>query len=276
MRLEFNTANAQPSPFRLLLLSDFGVGKTYMIGYLDKRLKEITGRGIKLFDFDIGWQTLKTASFALDATSYLINLEKQGEAFEEFDEDFHKYLANPGPYSGFAIDSLSSLQTAAMDYVFSINKINRRLNLANENDYGVLVTTMQQILPQILQISRHSIFVMTAQTREKTNLTTGANETLPAITGRSLPSQIGAWFNEVWCLKAEGYRGDVQRMAQTAAGGSVNCKTQIANMPFELPALEAIDRALEAYQIPLQRNPELMESHADNMDNVEVDRPLTI
>jgi hypothetical protein len=250
MRLTFNTLSGKVTPFRLLLMSDFGVGKTYTIGYISKKLQELVGgKGIKLFDFGVGWQTLKTAGFSVDTTTYLINPERKGEAFEEFDADFHTYLTNPGDYAGFAIDELTAFQACAMDYVFSINKIQRRLNLANENDYGVLVTTMAQLLPQILQISRNRVFIMATHTRERTNVFSGVTEILPAISGRSLPSQIGGWFTEAWMLRAEGYRGDVKRMAQTAAGNQANCKTQTADMPFDLPVLEAVDKIIEAYGV---------------------------
>ncbi len=264
-RMEFNTTNAPIVPLRLLFIGPFGVGKTYAIGYLSKRLTELTGKGIKLFDFDLGWQTLKSAGFSLDTTSYLVNPEKKGEAFEEFDHDFHEYLAEPGKYGGFGIDNLTTFQSCGMDYVFSINKIQRRLGiLANENDYGVLVTTLTQVLPQILQISRHSVFVMTAHTRMMESKDTGEVRILPAISGRSLPSQIGGWFNEVWFFKAEGYRGDVQRLVQTASGNQVDCKSQIAGMPFELPVLVAIEKALMAYglnQNPSEETLKLLEPH---------------
>lgn len=264
-RLNFNTLEAPVVPLRILLIGPFGVGKTYLVGYLSKRLQELTGKGIKLFDFDLGWQTLKSAGFSLDVTSYLVNPERKGEAFEEFESDFHEYLANPGNYSGFGIDNLTTFQGCGMDYVFSINQISRRLGiLANENDYGVLVTTLTQVLPQILQISRHSVFIMTAHTRMMENKDTGEVKIMPAISGRSLPSQIGGWFNEVWFLKAEGYRGDVQRVAQTASGNQVDCKSQIAGMPYELPVLIAVEKALIAYGInqqPTQETLDLLAPH---------------
>lgn len=264
-RIEFNSLEAPVVPLRLLFMGPFGVGKTYAIGYLSHRLVELTGKGLKLFDFDLGWQTLKSSGFSVDITSYLVNPNKKGEAFEEFDTDFHAYLADPGAYGGFGIDNLTTFQACGMDYVFSINKITRRLGiLANENDYGVLVTTLTQVLPQILQISRHSVFVMTAHTRMMENKDTGEVKIMPAISGRSLPSQLGGWFNEVWFMKAEGYRNEVQRLAQTMSGNQVDCKSQITGMPFELPILVAIEKALIAYGInrnPSEETLKLLEPH---------------
>jgi len=258
-RMEWTTSSAPVAPLRILLMGPYGIGKTYLIGYFNKRLQELTGKGIKDFDFDLGWPTLKNAGFNVDGISYVIDPDNMGSAFDEFDIDFHQYLNDPHGYGGFAIDSLTTLQACTMDYVFRENvrvggeSINRRrvgrTQLATENDYGALVVIMGQLLPQILQISRHSIFIMTAHTRMMEDKASGEMKIMPAISGRSLPSQIGGWFNEVWYLRAEGYRGDVTRLAQTASGGQVDCKTQIAGMPYDLPVLTAAEKALVAYGI---------------------------
>jgi hypothetical protein len=251
--MTFNTLESPIVPLRILLMSPYGGGKTYLIGYLSKRLQELTGKTMKLFDFDIGWQTLKSNNFNLDVISYLVDPENMGEAFNEFDDDFHQYLSDPGKYGGFAIDSLTTLQACAMDYVLTENKVKRRaagrFQMTDKNDFGVLVTMLMQILPQILKISSHSVFIMTAHTRLMEDAMTGEKKILPAISGKALPSQVGSWFNECWYLSAEGYRGDVKRIAQTASGGQVDCKSQIADMPYEIPVIAAIEKALIAYGI---------------------------
>jgi hypothetical protein len=255
-RMSFNTGdleNAPLAPLRILLMSPYGGGKTHLVGYISKRLEELTGKSIKLFDFDLGWQTLKSQGFKMDVTSYLIEPNSPGEAFDEFDFDFHAYLQDPGKYGGFAVDSLSTLQGCAMDFVMKENKVSRRavgkFQMTNENDFGALITMLMQVLPQILKISSHSIFVMTAHTRIMEDKATGENKMRPAISGKALPSQIGGWFTECWFLKSEGYRGDVQRLAQTMSDSLVDCKTQIANMPFDINAIAAVEMALIAYGI---------------------------
>lgn len=269
-RIVFNSLEAPIVPLRLLFMGPFGSGKTWAIGYLNKRIRELRGnKGIKLFDFDLGWQTLKSCKFDLDITSYVIERGHEGKAFEEFEEDFLNYLENPAEYGGFGIDNLTTFQVCGMDYVFSINKIKRRLDiLANENDYGVLVTTLTQVLPQILQISRHSVFVMTSHTRMKDDKDTGLQRIMPAITGRSLPSQLGGWFNEVWYFKVEGFRGDVKRLVQTSSGDQVDCKSQIAGMPYDLPVDVAIEKALTEYGLnpnPTQETLELLKPYFPEM-----------
>jgi hypothetical protein len=262
-RLTFNTMETPSVPLRILLMSPYGGGKTHLIGYISKRLEELTGKTIKLFDFDIGWQTLKSQNFNLDVISYLVDPSNMGSAFEEFDDDFHQYLNDPGKYGGFGVDSLTTLQACAMDYVLKENKVKRRaagkFQMTDKNDFGVLVTMLMQILPQILKISSHSIFVMTAHTRLMEDDMTGEKKILPAISGKALPSQIGGWFNEVWFLHSEGYRGDVKRLAQTMSGGQVDCKTQIANMPFELPVIVAVEKALISYGINQNPTAELLQ-----------------
>jgi hypothetical protein len=266
MRVTFSSQEAPIMPFRLMLQSDFGVGKTWLIGYIDNKLKELTGRGLLYFDFDLGWQTHRSAVgedrkplFNVSTISYLMEPGKLGVAFEEFDEDFHKYtrLEYLKQYSGFAIDSLTSLQACAMDYVFSENKIKRRMNMANENDYGVLVNVMTQLMPQILEIGRYAAFILATHTRERTNKDTGQTSILPAVTGKSLPSQIGGWFNEVWYLRPEGYGAQINNIAQTRAGNSVSCKTQTADMPYELSATAAVDKIMEAYKLKDLKVPEV-------------------
>jgi hypothetical protein len=252
-RIQFNTLEAPSIPLRVLLMSPYGGGKTYLIGYLSSRLEQITGKGMRLFDFDLGWQTLKSNGFKLDATSYVVDPNDMGKTWDEFDEDFHVYLDDPGKYSGFAIDSLSTLQGCAMDYVLKENKVKRRtagrFQMTDKNDFGVLVTMLMQVLPQILRISSHSVFLMTAHTRLTTDEKSGLTKMLPAISGKALPSQIGGWFNEVYYLKTEGYRENVERLAQVMSDGQVDCKTQMANMPFELPVMAAIEKILIDYSI---------------------------
>jgi hypothetical protein len=264
MRIEFNTLDLDVRvPLRFLFMSPFGGGKTWLTGYVAKRLMELTGKGMKGFDFDLGWQTLKSAGIPVDLISYVLEPGSHGVAWDEFEVDFHNYLRDPGKYGGFFIDSLTTLQGCAMDYVFRENKISRRsvgkFQLTNENDFGALVTMLMQVLPQILKISSHSVFVMTAHTRFIEDKVQGGTKMRPAVSGQALPSQIGGWFNEVWYLKAEGYRDDVVRLAQTMSDSTVDCKTQIAGMPFELSSIVAVEAALIAYGINKEPTTETLE-----------------
>jgi hypothetical protein len=263
MRFEFNTLESdRVVPLRILLMSPFGGGKTHLLGYIAKRLYELTGKGMKGFDFDLGWQTLKSNNFSMDLISYVLEPGNFGATWDEFDVDFHKYLADPGNYGGFSIDSLTTLQGCAMDYVFRENKIKRRevgrFQLTNENDFGALVLVLMQVLPQILKISSHSIFVMTAHTRYIDDKISGGVKMRPAVSGQALPAQLGGWFTECWYLKAEGYRDDVKRLAQTMSDSTVDCKTQIGGMPFELSSIAAVEAALVAYGINKNPSPEIL------------------
>jgi hypothetical protein len=254
MRFEFNTLdNTVHVPTRLLLMSPYGGGKTWLTGYIAKRMQEMTGKLMKGFDFDLGWQTLKSNNFSVDLLSYVLEPGSFGVAWDEFDTDFHRYLSDPGEYCGFIIDSLTTLQGCAMDYVFRENDIKRRkvgkFQLTNENDFGALVTMLMQVLPQILKISSRSLFIMTAHTRLIEDKVSGGVRMAPAVSGRALPSQLGGWFNEVWYLKAEGYRDDVVRTAQTMSDSTVDCKTQIGGMPFDLPVIAAVEAMFIAYGI---------------------------
>ena len=279
-RIKTTTAEAPQVPLRLLLMSSFGGGKTYLMGYIARRLFELTGKRFMVFDFDIGWKTLKSNSFDVDLCSYFVDDDNGAQAFNEFDEDFHEYLADPGDHGGFGLDSLTTLQSCAMAYVKAENRnaggktFGRQVGkfqLTNENDFGVLVTMLMQILPQILKISSHSLFVMTAHTRMMEDKNSGEMKILPAISGRALPSQIGAWFTEVWYLKAEGYREDVQRVAQTMSGGQVDCKTQMSGMMYDSPVIPAVEKMLIDYginKVPSAETLDLIKTGGLKMDSI--------
>lgn len=236
-----------------------GCGKTHLIGHLHNRLVEVGSRGVYMFDFEKGHGTLTTAAreaIRLGGYPNLFNLEydlyhdpdpKHPTGFKLFLEKITELENDDQGFGAIAIDSLTSFQRALMNYVLSINNVKgRRHGMTVENDFGVLISFFEQLLPQFLNLNLKFEFVLTAHIKEHKNENTGELWWRPAITGKALPQSIGGWFSEVWMLSADGYPPDIQRIAQTVSGNRAQCKTQTAGMPAFTLVEDAVDRVLHA------------------------------
>ena len=233
---------------RYLLLGTYGSGKTHAVGIMHEKLKKAGTKGIAMADFEQGFNTLKTHNFDVEVRSFLDVNKQVPTAFTSFVGWMTELEADHQGYGGLAIDSLTSLQAALMNYVISINPASRNeFGMATINDYGVLVNVMSQILPQLVALSTKMNVILTSHIRERENPVTGAVEMLPAITGRALPTQIGGWFNEIWKINILGFGESAERMAQTAGDAVINCKTQVKGMTFNEKVEDAIEKAFQAY-----------------------------
>jgi hypothetical protein len=235
---------------RMFLMGDFGCGKTYFLGLLHKKLKAAGSKGLYLCDFDKGYPTLTTGGFDVAFDLYVDRNAKDPSAWERFVEKIGEFeeKGNMG-YGGIAVDSLTSLHTALMNYAISINYIKGRrytmgFGMSTQNDFGVLVNVMTQMFPQFITLSDLLIFIMTAHVKERQNPITQEVELMPAVAGRSLPSQIGDWFNEVWYMFNDGSLMSPDRVVQTAQGNKINCKTQCGLEPI-MKLDEALDALIE-------------------------------
>jgi hypothetical protein len=153
-------------------------------------------------------------------------------------------------YGGVAIDSLTTMQRAGMKFVHKLQPgIKRQLNfISNQNDYLVLMDIMSQLLPQLQSLTVKGMeVIVTSHIREFQSPLTAEIRNVPAIVGKTLPSQIGLWFNEVWRLFAEVRNDKVVHYAQTATADRYACKTQVKDMPIVLPVEEALQRVYDAY-----------------------------
>lgn len=253
--------------FRMLLMAPYGAGKTYLVGLIHEMLKKQGNKGVYLFDFDAGVQTLSSAGFDVEFDFYTDNKSDLTTGFERFQSKYNAIEANTDGLGCIAIDSLSTLQKSSMKYVHRINKTKRQLGfLSSRNDYGVQIDILTQMFPQFLALSKRMNIIMTCHTREREKeapvvigntendgeppaRTIEAVEILPAVVGRSLPSQIGMWFNEVWYLRSESNAAFTSRKVQTASGDNVHCKTQIAKMPYLCTIEEALKMLASAYDL---------------------------
>lgn len=252
---------------RILLVGDYGTGKTYFLGKLHKRLCNLNSKGLYLLDHDLGYPTLRSAKFDVETELFYDKDPRYPNAWEQTIERITEFEEDNRGYHFAAIDSLTSLHTAAMNYVISINEIKGRyigrIRMANLNDFGVLVNIFGQFFPQLLRISLKMGFILTAHIREREHPVTKEVELFPAIAGKSLPSQIGDWFNEVWHIFIDN-KGE--RIIQTRSGNRIDCKTQIAEMPEYLPVDEALNKLFIGYGLDnLQEERSLRETKADDI-----------
>lgn len=233
--------------FRILAFSDYGGGKTHLIGEMHEKLKLLGTRGIYMFDFDLGFNTLKSAGFDVE-----LDLYAGEDAFSRFIDRMTSLEYDDEGFGGIAIDSLTLMQNRAMKRVFQIKPDgSRQLGgiVPNRNDQGLLVNIMSQIFPQLLAFGMSHDIIVTAHVREFQSELTGELKRLPAIVGASLPSQIGCYFNEVWRLVPELTSDNVViRRAQTASADRFACKTQVKGMPFLPLTSEALDYCFQAYR----------------------------
>ena len=207
-----------------------------------------------MFDFDGGFPTLTTAGFDVELEVLLDKKPQNPQAFLRFQSITEKFVADSQGYGILAIDSLTTLQAAAMNQVIRINPLKDRrfagtLNLTTQNDFGVLVGLLNQFFPQFIALSEHMALALTCHMRLEQDELTKQIRFYPAVSGRALPTQIHAWFNEVWWVKTEGQSGMSKRVVQTASDFQISLKTQIKDMPFTCSPEEACERLALAYRL---------------------------
>lgn len=235
---------------RILLCGDYGVGKTYAIGLLHKKLKEFGSRGAYMIDLDVGCATLRSAGFDVEVETMFDKSAKEPVVYDRIQERITQFEQSNYDFHLLAIDSLTALHTAVMNYAIYNNQISGKYimgqRVANVNDYGYVVNVFNQFFPQLMAVSQVMAYLLTAHIREMEHPVTKEVRYTPAITGKSLPSQIGDWFNEVWKMDIDSAGN---RVIQTVSADRMKCKTQIAGMPPYVGVEDAIDRLIKAYAL---------------------------
>jgi hypothetical protein len=244
---------------RLLIMSEYGQGKTHLLGMLHELYKRAGTKGMKDYDFDGGYPTLAANNFDVEVELCVDKKPQQPLAWQHFSDDTEKFVKDNQGYGILGIDSLTTLQQTVMNKVIQINPLKDRrfagsINLTTQNDFGVLVGIMMQFFPQLINLSEHMAIALTCHIRLESNTDNdgkiiGAPKWYPAITGRSLPTQIGLYFNEVIMCKTLGYGNAAKHLIQTSKDDKISLKSQIRNVPFELPFESYIIRLAYSYKI---------------------------
>ena len=234
---------------RILLYSDYGAGKTYLLGQLHNELKKNGSRGLYLMDLDVGHKTLSSAGI-FDDLEFDIFVGK--DAYKRWEDKLGEFANDNHGFGGLAIDSLSTLEKITLKHIIkniAASKDRPLGFLPSLQDQGCLVNIIENIMPFLQSLSLHMTTVMTAHMQERRSDETSVLWMLPCVTGRKLPSKLGAYFNEVWHIEADKVGDKMERTVQTATFDRFKCKTQIKNMPLRLPAEDALKLAVKAYDI---------------------------
>lgn len=230
---------------RYLWYGDLGCGKTYLIGMMHEVLKKRGTKGIYMFNFDKGENTLTTAGFDV-AFDYFVGRD----AYPAFERRLGELSNDNEGYGGYAFDSLTTMEKLIMNHVHKINDVKRHLGfVSNQQDYGILIQIIENLMPFLQELSLNAEVIMTAHLLERRDEDTGKLWFLPSVTGKKLPSKIGLWFNEVWRIWGEKKGDKIERFAQTAAYDKFQCKSQVAGMPLACPVDVALHKAVEAYNL---------------------------
>ena len=98
----------------------------------------------------------------------------------------------------------------------------------SKNDYLILISTLLRFLNKLKEVSRTHHVVLTAHLQERRSDILQVVELLPNVIGKSLPSSLGAWFNEVWYITANASLSGTSyiKNAQTVSGNYLKCKSQ--------------------------------------------------
>jgi hypothetical protein len=244
---------------RLLIMGEYGQGKTHLLGMLHDMYKRVGTKGMTLYDFDSGYPTLTANNFDVEVQVCVDKKPQQPSAWQHFSDDTERFVKDNQGYGILGIDSLTTLQQTVMNKVIQLNPLKDRrftgsINLTTKNDFGVLVGIMMQFFPQLINLSEHMAVALTCHIRLESDTdsegkTIGPPKWYPAITGRSLPTQIGLYFNEAIMCKTLGYGNAAKHLIQTSKDDKISLKSQIKGVPFELTFEEYVVRLAYSYKI---------------------------
>lgn len=230
---------------RLLLHGVHGSGKTHCIGLFHEALKLVGTKGLYLFDCDIGYPTLKKERFDVEFDLYV----KGQKTFSDLVLAITAFESDAQGYGGVAIDSLTSLEALVKLHTLRVNaKAKRQFKWKlSQNDWGILIEILQQMLPQFQNLSTKLMFILTAHLKSVENDDGIVMRELPGISGKRLPSDIGRWFNEVWFSHTYGAYANPEFRMQTMPDNIHTAKTQTAGMPYNPRTEKAVLLVMQQY-----------------------------
>lgn len=233
---------------KVLVIGNFGMGKTWFAGSAPQP--------IDWYDFDAGTSTLlkrfagakvdpeidihtfndipkiarsKKISTSVSASSTLIGtINKSPRAYIEFEEDFSEILDGRRSPKTVVFDSLTNLEKIFMNYIMAVNSGQGRvMGAPNQGDYGVFVRKFEELLNYMLLPASFGInIICTAHIQTKKDEITGRVIHEPALIGKSMPSAIGAYFDEVYVASTRSSKTGVQYNLQIQPSREHNCKTR--------------------------------------------------
>ena len=210
-------AEMEMNSLKVLLYGAPGTGKTYCLRTLPKP--------ILVFDFDKGMLTNK----GIDGVEYVVynaDNPKDPNVYREFQKDL---IATDG-YPCIAIDSLSGLNEAVINYCMKLQ--GKPTKSPTMQDWGVIGAAMSQLMNVFRSLP--PIVVITAHSRSERNDQTGGIKTWPSVTG-NVRYSIGKYFDEMYITtKRRDKLGKTEYVFDTQGDNNHPAKSRLsASVPFE-------------------------------------------
>lgn len=101
------------------------------------------------------------------------------------------------PYATLILDSLTTLEDILMnDIKRELNKSNRIRGNATQQDYGILINELEELIPKLVALPCNVVVNCHIQTVQ--DGITQEIFRLPLVTGKKLPHKLSIWFDEVY------------------------------------------------------------------------------
>lgn len=230
--------NDQPK-VKLLLYGHSGTGKTCFCVSAPKPF---------IFDFD---GKVRSAAMYLAKNNPEKLKEVEYDGFPRIMQDgktrcFQKFkvylsrleqLAVEGkfPYKTVCLDSITLFIEALMEDIMAENPGVKRVNAQTPSiqDYGMLAIQFREVMGRILALPANVI--VTAHITSETNQETGRIVWKPMVSGK-LADRLPQIFNEVYRPFVRNTKeSGIQHLAQTRSDGEYVCRTEIPDLPMEIP-----------------------------------------
>ena len=177
---------------KVLVYGGSGTGKTFFCGTFPKPY---------FFDFDGGMLTLQGRNVEYD-TYKDENPTGRPTAFANFEAKLTEMYSRGWenfPYETVVLDSMTTMQEAAMRYIKHTNRTMSKMPTLQE--WGMLIDKLQEVLYKVTSLRTH--VVVTAHEQVIQDDLTSEIMVLPLITGKKLPDRLPLWFDEVYHSRVE-------------------------------------------------------------------------
>lgn len=171
----------------------------------------------------------------IDYDDYTDHDNTKPTAWKAFEKKKNEFInsAHKGdfPYATIVLDSLTTMEDSMMNELKVINKVSRVLGQPNQQDYGIMIGTMELLIPEILSLPCH--VVVNAHTQVVQDGITQEIMRLPLVTGKKLPQKLPLWFGETYLATTKKTGDKLEYVWQIRAGNKFDLKSRV--IPPEVP-----------------------------------------
>ena len=207
---------------RVLIYGASGCGKTHFIGTCPKPY---------VMDFDNGIETLggKDIEYDLYEPLHPDTWLRFSKKLREFEEG-----RVPGVET-LAIDSLTALCDCIEADILRLNR--RDFLLKSDQDWGMEISTIEQVMYRLNTASKHYHVVVTAHEQLKEDAVRGETFVVPIVSGKKMPFALPKFFTEVYRIYTERTKEKLpEYKLLTCADRRYSAKTRLGGIePIEVP-----------------------------------------